>query len=270
MSKKLGQNFLINPMARKQILDALELQEDDGVWEIGPGLGAMTRGLLDRGAVVTAFELDKGFCAALTELFAGEPRFTLIQGDALKTWPLVENKAPYLFGNLPYNIAAALLGDFIEKRRFFNRIVATVQREVAARMIARPGSKDYSSFSVLCGSVYRIKPLMILKGPSFYPAPRVDSQAVRFDLLPEPERTAASPMFMPLVRALFASRRKTVKNNLQKFLKSGILQGQRQCKVEGEELLKQAHIPADERAENLSGPEFASLAVCIDKLVRGD
>jgi ribosomal RNA small subunit methyltransferase A len=205
------------------------------VWEIGGGLGAMTSGLLERGAELTVFEIDSGFAGVLRDFFGAREGFTLVEGDALKTW---RNFPPgdYLFGNLPYTIGAALLADFIEKNRFFRRMVVTVQKEVARRMAARPGSKDYSSFSVLCGSVYTITPLLVMKGASFYPEPRVDSQGVRLDLRTDRNPAAYPVYFRPLLRCLFASRRKTVKNNLESFAASAARTGQAGGKPDGSAL----------------------------------
>ncbi|MDR1908518.1 MAG: ribosomal RNA small subunit methyltransferase A, partial [Spirochaetaceae bacterium] len=171
MRKNYGQNFLINPEARRRLLDALEAGRGAEVWEIGPGIGAMTQALLDRELRVLAFEIDRGFITVLREFFGANGNFTLIEGDVMKTWPRTERGGDYLLGNLPYTIGAALLADFIEKDRFFRRMVVTVQRETARRMMARPGEADYSSFSLLCGAAYRISPLISLKGASFYPEP---------------------------------------------------------------------------------------------------
>jgi 16S rRNA (adenine1518-N6/adenine1519-N6)-dimethyltransferase len=227
----------------------------------------MTAGLLERGAELTAFEIDRGFIAALEGFFGGQRGFTLIPGDALKTWPGVWAAAGgetggFFLGNLPYNIAAALLADFIEKNCFFTRMVVTVQKEVARRMAAKPGTADYSSFSVLCASVYTVSPLMVLKGSSFYPAPRVDSQGVRLDLRSDIDPAGYPPSFKPLVRSLFSSRRKTIKNNLQNYLNSRILTGK------GDQnltlgLLEKAGISPHERAENLGPAEFSALAALL-------
>jgi 16S rRNA (adenine1518-N6/adenine1519-N6)-dimethyltransferase len=268
MRKKFGQNFLINPGAREQLLDALGIGKGDSVWEIGSGLGAMTAGLLERGAAVTAFEFDRGFIALLQEFFGGQEGFSLVPGDVLKTWPKTRSPGEYLLGNLPYSIGAVLLADFIEKNRFFKRMVVMVQREVARRIAAGPGSKDYSSFSVLCGSAYRVKPLMILKGSSFYPEPRVDSQGLSFDL--RPVRIAGSPLFGPLVRCLFASRRKTVQNNLRNFIASR-LRGDRRGPSDASpgiaaEILTGCGIPPNNRAENLSVEDFAALAAALERI----
>jgi 16S rRNA (adenine1518-N6/adenine1519-N6)-dimethyltransferase len=268
MRKKLGQNFLINPHARSRLLDALEFNPGDDVWEVGPGLGAMTSGLMERGARVTAFELDPAFCRVLGEEFGDKNEFLLAEGDVLKTWQNARG-GDYLLGNLPYNIAAALLADFIEKKKFFKRIVVTVQREVALRMMARPGSPDYSSFSVICASAYKLGPLMVLKGASFYPQPKIDSQGVRLDLLDEP--AAHSRLFQPLTRALFSSRRKTIKNNLINFSNSVILKGKgfeaAQANRVGLEALAKSGISGDRRAETLDVADFETLAQALEEII---
>jgi len=286
MRKKHGQNFLINPSVRSRLLDALDLKPGVGVWEIGPGLGAMTAGLLERGAKITAFEIDPAFAQALREFFAAEssgtePALRLVEGDVLKTWPVeirrqkvsngdaenTEAKELFLLGNLPYNIAAALLADFIEKGHFFTRIVVTVQREVAMRMAAKPGSADYSSFSVLCSSVYKVSPLFVIKPSSFYPAPRVDSQGVRLDL--KPCQLKLPVLFHPLVRSLFSSRRKTIRNTLSHFAASVIIKKGISLPFAGiaEDILNRAGISGDRRPETLCIDEFAALAVFLEEVV---
>jgi 16S rRNA (adenine1518-N6/adenine1519-N6)-dimethyltransferase len=267
MRKQLGQNFLINGGARRKLLEALEIEPGDRVWEIGPGLGAMTAGLLERGAELSAFELDRGFIAALEEFFGGRRGFTLIPGDVFKTWPaawaaLGTDAAPLLLGNLPYNIAATLLADFIERNCFFTRMVVTVQREVARRMIAKPGTADYSSFSVLCASAYAVSPLMVLKGSSFYPAPKVDSQGVRLDLRSDIDPAGYPPAFKSLVRCLFSSRRKTIKNNLQNYLNSRML-AERGGRDLAMDLLEGIGVSPNERAENLGLEKFVALAAAL-------
>ncbi|MCL2094358.1 MAG: 16S rRNA (adenine(1518)-N(6)/adenine(1519)-N(6))-dimethyltransferase RsmA [Treponema sp.] len=279
MRKKFGQNFLINPAIRGRLVEALDIPQGEAVWEIGPGLGAMTALLLERGAQVRAFEIDPAFGKLLMEFFPPQSltsgsSFTLVEGDVLKTWPRIwkeGDQAPYLLGNLPYTIAAALLADMIEKGRRFTRLVVTLQREVAQRMAAGPGSRDYSSFSVLCASVYKISPLMVIKGPSFYPAPHVDSQALRLDLLEKPLELPR--LFYPLVRSLFSSRRKNLRNTLSGFAASVILKpGPAPSGPEGKAprgnqgleaaaaILARAGIAPERRAETLGIAEFAALA----------
>ena len=253
--KQWGQNFLINPHARKTLAGALNA--DGAVWEIGSGLGSMTTELLERKLKVTAFEVDPGLCSVLEELFAADNNFTLVRGDVLQTWKTTEN-APYLLGNLPYNIAAMLMGNLIEQRCFFKRMIITVQKEVAVRMTALPGSKDYSSISVLCASAYKMKIIMNLKRQSFYPVPHVDSAAICFERLPGLDQPP--PLFYSLVRSLFSSRRKTIANNLENFFP-------RSCTLKA---LEACGLGGRERAETLSPEVFISLAGKLEKHRNGN
>jgi 16S rRNA (adenine1518-N6/adenine1519-N6)-dimethyltransferase len=257
MRKKFGQNFLINPAARSALADALGAKQGEEVWEIGPGLGAMTAALLEKGLSVKAFEIDPGFIRVLKKIFEQEKNFSLVEGDVMKTWR-TQTAAPFLLGNLPYNIAAALLADMIEKGRVFSRMVVTVQKEVALRMAAAAGSPDYSSFSVLCASVYTVKPLMTISPSSFYPQPNVDSMGVLL------ENRGAAPypsIYYPLVRALFASRRKTIKNNLTGFVASRF--GKKDiCQA----VFKETGLSGGERAEELAPDVFLSLAKAIENM----
>ena len=264
MRKKFGQNFLINPQIRKSLVEALGAKEPDEVWEIGPGLGAMTALLLENKLKVKTFEIDSGFIRILKNIFSQEQNFSLVEGDVLKTWHK-EPPAPFLLGNLPYNIAAAFLADLIEKKRFFSRMVVTVQKETALRMSASAGSKDYSSFSVLCASAYNVKPLMIIKRESFYPQPNIDSMGV---LLEKKETREYPPVFYPLVRALFASRRKTIKNNLTGFLAS--LGGKKRHGVPVNDVcasvFAENRLDGNERAEKLDFDVFLSIAKSLDNM----
>ena len=289
MQKKFGQNFLINPQIRQALVDALGAKEGDEVWEIGPGLGAMTALLLEKDLKVKAFEIDLGFIRILKSMFQGGEKFELIEGDALKTWRSQE-AAPFLLGNLPYNIAAALIADLIEKGQTFSRMVVTVQKEVALRMAASAGSPDYSSFSVVCASVYKVKTLMTIRPSSFFPQPNVDSMGV---LLERREQACAENFaakrgypdcFYPLVRSLFESRRKTLKNNLLTFLSSRLgrintrkgsdSSGDADRRIEGREklkeicnaVLKENSLNGGERAEKLEFDAFLSIAKTIQNM----
>jgi len=265
MQKKFGQNFLINPETRKALVQALNTQNGDEIWEIGPGLGAMTALLLETGLKVKAFEIDLGFIRILKNIFSENKNFTLVEGDVMKTWR-GQQAAPFLFGNLPYNVAAALLADFIENDRIFSRMVVTVQKEVALRMTATEGKPDYSSFSVLCASAYKVKPLMTIRPSSFYPQPNVDSMAV---FLEKKASQKYPVVFYPLVRALFASRRKTIKNNLLTFLSSRFgdsLQNKSAVQEFVASVLQSNSLNGTERAESLGLESFLSLALSIDNM----
>lgn len=222
MTKRFGQNFLVNRRARERILEAVEalLPASGRLWEIGPGLGSMTSLALDAGHSLTAFEIDRGFSRLLCRIFASEQGFRLVEGDFLKTWEaeFEASGAPGLiFGNLPYNAASAFVASLLEG--FDGRglppppMVYTVQKEAAARMAASPGTKDYSSFSVLCASSCRVKILFDLSGGSFWPVPQVTSSVLSMEPAEPLVARGELPGFSRFVRSAFASRRKTLKNN---------------------------------------------------------
>jgi 16S rRNA (adenine1518-N6/adenine1519-N6)-dimethyltransferase len=264
IQKKFGQNFLINPAIRQTLAEALHAETE--VWEIGPGLGAMTALLLDMGFNVKAFEIDAGFIRVLKRIFAEDKGFDIVEGDCLKTWNK-QKPVRFLLGNLPYNIAAALLADLIEKNCMFERMVVTVQKEVALRMAAKAGSKNYSSFSVLCSSAYNIKPLMTIRPSSFYPRPNVDSTGVLLEANLE-KKTPNSKLFYKLVRSLFSSKRKTLKNNLTAFITSNIEKfptGTEKKEITGA-LLRENELSGNERAEELEIAIFLSLAKSIENM----
>lgn len=220
MQKKFGQNFLVNESARKKIIDCLAVSDGTAVWEVGPGLGCMTSELLARGASVTAFEIDHGFARLLREFFSdyGERgQFSLVEGDVLKTWKQhfdVHGAPDRFFGNLPYNVAATIVADTINEGVRFEKALVTVQKEVAQRMGAKAGTEQYSSFSVLCQWAYEVKSVVELAGGNFWPVPNVVSRAVLLTRREDFPRCANPKLFMRMLRQLFSSRRKTVRNNL--------------------------------------------------------
>ena len=260
MQKKFGQNFLINGAAREKLIDCLELEEGMSIWEIGPGLGAMTSGILEKGADLTVFEIDRGFASLITQYFsdyADKNRFRLVEGDVIKTWKgqLEKGVPARLFGNLPYNIAATIIADTIEEGIRFDSCVFTVQKEVAQRMCAKPGTDDYSSFSVLCQWAYDLKPIIDLSGGNFWPKPNVDSRAVLFTKKAEWPCCKNPKNFVKVQRALFSSRRKNVRNNLSNYLKNNDM---------AMAYLEKAGIAPEKRAEVLSVEELLHLSDVIE------
>ncbi len=260
MQKKFGQNFLVNPHARKEIVSLLELTEKDWVWEIGPGIGNMTGDLLASGAQVTAFEIDRGFIAALHDIYAEDEavgRFNIIEGNVLKTWRQgsEDTAAIKLFGNLPYNIAASFIADTICQRKTFARCVFTVQKEVAERMYAAPASKSYSAFSVLCQWLYDITGGIELAPGNFWPRPKVASKAVLFVPKQKPYSCSNPQLFVSLVHSLFSQRRKTILNNIKPLLPE---------KISGKSILTEAGISETERAENLAVSDFIQLSELLN------
>jgi 16S rRNA (adenine1518-N6/adenine1519-N6)-dimethyltransferase len=269
MQKKFGQNFLVNEEVRKRLIDSLEIDSSSRVWEVGPGLGSMTSEILSRGADLTVFEIDRGFISALKEFFKiyiNSGRLHIVEGDILKTWQPYMRKTECpdrFFGNLPYNIAASIVGSTIEQGVRFEKGVITVQKEVAQRMTAAAGTPDYSSFSVLCQWAYTIHPLLDLAAGNFWPQPNVTSRAVEFRKKNGFPACKNPVLFMKMQRSLFLSRRKTIKNNLSKFLKIG---------DKAAVLLASADINPQVRAEVLSVEQLLLLsdklndAIIMDKV----
>ncbi|MCX7028719.1 MAG: 16S rRNA (adenine(1518)-N(6)/adenine(1519)-N(6))-dimethyltransferase RsmA [Spirochaetes bacterium] len=217
LKKRWGQNFLVNRGARERLVSLLDPRPGGLAWEIGPGLGAMTGLLLARGARVVAFEVDHGIARFLREEeLAGFSGFTLVEGDFMRTWRVaLDRHGPpeVVLGNLPYRSASLMIAEMVTGGLRPGRSVFTVQRELAERLTAAPGTKNFSSFSVLCGSCFRIVGRGDLQPGSFWPAPEVVSSVV--ELLPR-EGAPSGPeleMLSRVTRALFAARRKTIRNN---------------------------------------------------------
>ncbi|MBP5442009.1 MAG: ribosomal RNA small subunit methyltransferase A [Treponema sp.] len=256
MQKKFGQNFLVNPQARKRIVTMLDIAPGEAIWEIGPGLGCMTREILDQKANLKAFEIDRGFISILNEIFSGEingGNFKIISGDVLKTWQQeAQNEKPVkLFGNLPYNIASTFIADTIEHGFAFDRCVFTVQKEVAQRICASHSSKNYSSFSVLCQWQYDVSLGAEISAGNFWPRPNVASQTVLLVKKDSPLECSNPKFLVKLIHALFSSRRKTVLNNIKQMLPPGL---------EAVEVLEKASIDKNMRAENLTVADYVRLS----------
>ncbi len=259
MSKKFGQNFLVNRRQRERIIEEVKAGPGDAVWEIGPGIGSMTALALDAGLDLTAFEIDHGFARILARIFADRSNFRLVEGDFLATWKtvLAERGAPdRIFGNLPYSVANAIIAVILEEGQIPGRMVFTVQKEAAQRMCARPGTKDYSAFSILCTSVCKIRLAFDLGASSFWPAPNVTSTVVTFTPRPDPVMAQDRKGFSAFVRAGFASRRKTMRNNLRSL---GGMGGVSPADADSllTSLLEKIGKPADVRAEALVPEELA-------------
>ena len=261
MTKKFGQNFLISAPTLDRITALCGLDESSVVWEVGPGIGALTTRLLKTGAKVTAFEIDHGFCRILREkAYIDVPNFRLIEGDALKTWKEVYEKegAPDMIcANLPYNVGSVFIASVIENRCLPSRMVYTLQSEVVDRICAKMDDEQYSGFSILTGIDYENREAMKIKPGCFFPSPNVDSSVVvmqrrNSSLVPEKE---AVP-FLNLVRVLFSQRRKNVRNNLKAL-------GLASEKIDS--ALDKSGILPSERAEKLSTDQILTLLRNLDR-----
>jgi 16S rRNA (adenine1518-N6/adenine1519-N6)-dimethyltransferase len=256
--KRFGQNFMINASARSQIVDLLEIGPGQIVWEIGPGLGALTVEILARGAQVRVFEIDRGYVAFLQESFGANPQFIIVEGDARKQWPhFAQEPIQAIIGNLPYNVASGMIAEFLEQG-FIHPMVFTIQKEVAQRMRAKPGDSDYGSFSVFCQTFCTVTVPMVLRPGSFYPAPEVTSAVVK--LLPRNDAPALGDrrLFDEVLRAFFASRRKTIANNLKQ---SGL--AQRYGLDVLHECAQKVGIRLGDRSETLAPEIFAQFSIML-------
>ena len=258
MRKRYGQNFLVNPDVRRRVADLAQIDPGSLVWEIGPGLGAMTAEVLARDARTAVFEIDPGFTAALREIYGADGRFRLYEGDFLKTWKgaRTEGTPDRILGNLPYNAAAAMVAAILEGGAPPERMVFTVQREAARRMASSPGSKDYASFTVLCRSICDVRIAFDIGSSSFWPAPRVTSSVILMTPRPGAAAEAGTPGFTRFVRSLFSSRRKTVVNNLR---------AQGRPVPEIVEALRSLGFPEDVRAEALSPDELLAFYRALEE-----
>ena len=258
LKKRWGQNFLINRGARERLVALLDPDPTDVVWEIGPGLGSMTDLLLPRSTKVIAFEVDRGMCRYLAEIFGPRPSFSLVPGDFLDTWKgalTVHGRPQRLLGNLPYRSASLMIADIIEGGLRPASMVFTVQRELADRMVSPPGRKSYSSFSVLCQTCFSVSGRGDLQPGSFYPVPDVVSSIVEMRPCDDAPEGSALSLLSLLVRGLFSSRRKTIRNNLGSAWLAPVL-----SREAGLAALEKEGIDAGARAEELPPSAFVRLA----------
>ncbi len=265
MSKRFGQNFLISAGARSKIIDILDINSQSKIWEIGPGLGAMTHMVLAASQTLTVFEIDYGFIKYLEEAFGHFQDFKIVTGDFVKTWSgiaLSDGKPEKILGNLPYNSASAIIASLIESDCIPESMVITVQKEMGQRMISAPGSKNYSSFSMLCQYVFNIRNMGDLKSGSFYPSPDVTSSIL--ELKPHNlYKDVNSQLYFRIIRDLFQSRRKTIKNNLSRGWTGSNIHWDTV-----EEALSITGILSNDRGENISVDNMVGFVKKLDSLMK--
>jgi 16S rRNA (adenine1518-N6/adenine1519-N6)-dimethyltransferase len=217
--KSLGQNFLVDGRVAERIVRALAPRADETVIEIGPGRGALTGMLLERAGRVVAVEFDRDLVPVLEERFGARADFTLLHDDALRV-DFCASVAPAtsarVVANLPYNISTAILQRLIEQRSCLPESVLMLQREVVERMTARPGAGERGYLSVLVEAYSEAEALFDVSPSAFRPAPKVWSTVARLRARAiEPGDVRAGPLFLRVVGAGFAQRRKTMQNNLK-------------------------------------------------------
>lgn len=264
-SKSMGQNFLIDGQVPRDIAQASGADRTCGVLEIGPGIGPLTVELARRAGKVVSIELDRALLPILAETLAPYDNTEVVPGDVMKLdlAALIDEKlnsfTPIACANLPYNITTPVLTALLECGRF-RSITVMIQREVAARICAGPGSADYGAFSVFCQYHAQTRRLFDVGPECFLPAPKVTSSVLRLDprKTPPPE-VEDEAMFFRVVRASFAQRRKTLLNGLSAAF------GSQLDKEALRQILASCGLPADIRGERLGIPEFAALAASLQR-----
>lgn len=254
-NKKLGQNFLINEEIINEIIDKAEVSKDDVVIEIGPGLGSLTKELINNAKKVIAIELDSNMVDILKTRFSLYDNFEVIYGDVLKI-DLEELIKGYdsvkVVANLPYYITTPIIMKLLEDRLAIKSITVMVQKEVGERICATSKDKEYGAITVSVW--YYSYPEIIIDVPkeNFLPAPEVDSCVIKLNMLDKPRvEVKDEKMFFKLVKGAFTQRRKTINNSLTCTGKS---------KEDIKEILSKLNIDEKLRAENLSIEQYALIA----------
>ena len=254
MSKKLGQNFLVDEQVVDGIVAAAAVKPGEAVLEIGPGIGTLTQGLAEAGANVTAVELDRQLLDVLAKTLAGYDNVRIIHGDILRIDISREIRAEKfkVIANLPYYITTPIIMRLLEERLPVELMVTMVQKEVAERMVAAPGSKDYGALSVAVQFYTQPEIMFVVPPQAFIPAPAVESAVIRCRVRPAPPVSVTDEKaFFRVVKAAFAQRRKTLAN----ALKGGGI-----AKEVVDAMLRQTGIDGGRRGETLTLAEFAALA----------
>ncbi|MCP3902287.1 MAG: ribosomal RNA small subunit methyltransferase A [Planctomycetes bacterium] len=257
-SKRLGQNFLVDRGAVSRILRLLPDAGDVPVIEIGPGRGALTRPLIERGYRVVAIELDRSLASRLRAQH-DDASLELIEDDILKVDlpQLMARLDPRstgldVVGNLPYSVSKAIAAKLVAERRAVRFAALMFQREVAERITATPGSRSYAPISVLAQEVFRIERVFDLRPTAFRPAPKVFSSVTRWTRRePDSLDASAEHRLRACLAACFAQRRRTLRNNLRAALADD---------ERVRELLRVCGIDGGLRAEQLEASQFRDLA----------
>jgi 16S rRNA (adenine1518-N6/adenine1519-N6)-dimethyltransferase len=265
MNKRFGQNFLTDENIVRKIVEAAQIKDTDVVLEIGPGIGTMTRALCEQAKTVLAVEIDDKLIPILKETLRDKENCRLIHADILKVDIREElqkiGAASFkVVANLPYYITTPIVMGLLEQDLPLESITVMIQKEVAQRITATPGGKDYGALTVACGYYTESQLAFFVPASVFYPKPKVDSAVIHMKVLGgermDPKEKKA---FFTVVKAAFGNRRKTLLNSLTNNLsleKEGI-----------KALLAQANIEEGRRAETLAFEEFHRLALTYRDII---
>lgn len=260
--KSLGQNFLIDEKVVQDIVDGSDVLKEDFVIEIGPGVGTLTRELLKKAKKVCAIELDSGLIPILQDELKEYHNFELVNKDALKVdfnEIIGTEKSVKLVANLPYYVTTPIIARLLNEGYNFKCLTIMIQKEVAERIDAEPGCKDYGALSILVQYYCDTKKVRKVSANCFVPQPKVDSMVIRLDKLDGPRvNVKDEKLFFRVVRQSFNMRRKTLRNAIKSL---GIGNSEIVEKV-----FQNAEIDPKRRGETLTIPEFAKLADTIYEL----
>jgi 16S rRNA (adenine1518-N6/adenine1519-N6)-dimethyltransferase len=244
--RRFGQNFLADTHYARRIVDAVDPQPGDNLVEIGPGLAALTGGLVQRAGHITAIEIDRDLAARLRTDFTPE-QLTLHEADALEFDYAQLGPQLRVVGNLPYNISSPLLFHLAAHDALLRDLHVMLQKEVVARMTAQPGTADYGRLTVMLQAKFRIVRLFVVPPGAFRPAPKVESAVARLSPLHEQKpQFADEALFARVVAAAFSQRRKTLRNALSSLAPAATLEA--------------AGIDPGARGETLAVADFVRLA----------
>lgn len=263
-SKALGQNFLINPSVCPKMAEMCGASDSVGVIEIGPGAGVLTAELAKVSYKVTAIEVDKRLLPVLDETLGNFDNVKVINGDVMKLDiskiinDEFDNGDVVICANLPYYITSPVIMRLLEEKINVNSITVMVQKEAAERLCAKPGTRESGAVSAAVSYYSVPQKLFRVSSGSFIPAPKVDSEVIRLDILKEPPvKLSDEKLFFKVVRASFSQRRKNLTNSLSSGLaipKSKII-----------EILDGAGIPRNSRAEEMTMENFAEITEVLYK-----
>lgn len=268
-NRKLGQSFLVDASVLRRIVDAVGPSPDDYILEIGPGAGALTGPLAESAAGVMAIEVDRGLHAFLEERFSGRRNVRLVHADVLKcdinalleSWLPAGRRVTKVVSNLPFCITTPVIEKFLRMEPRPDELLFTVQKELAARLTASPGSRTYGRITLMVNYFSRPEVIFTMGSVAFWPRPKVDSALVKFRIEGVARPGAADEkLFFSLVRAAFHQRRRMLRNSLVNLVGAEAL----------EKALAAAGLLPTLRPERLSVEDFARLADAICDLKRGD
>lgn len=257
-SKSLGQNFLIDDSVLNDIVNGADVNGEDFIIEIGPGVGTLTSQLLNKAKKVTSIELDNDLIPILQQELGDHPNFSLIHKDALKVdfnEVIGDEKSVKLVANLPYYVTTPIIVNLLKNKYNFKSLTIMIQKEVAERMDAEPNCKEYGSLSLLVQYYCDTKIIRKVAPSSFMPRPKVESIVIRLDRLEEPRvKVKDESLMFEIIRSSFNMRRKTLWN------------GVKNIGIDKDNLMKafeEAGVDPKRRGETLSLQEFARLSDCI-------